>query len=153
LIQSFRFAYPEFEETYLTSDLFSFTRVIFDLFQAVIGVEGCGVSHLLATLQRPAPRWCGLSSRAPRMQIVVNFLTINVNLTQVSVPPSCVNSQFGPRFSAELNDAEGFLVCYHANVSRSLHAATRLIKELIAYKRTGLCPFFSLSRFNFLFEY
>ncbi len=70
------------------------------------------------------------------MQLIVNFVTISMEPFAVSVPGVDVNG-FAALYASRLEDAEGFLVCYHANVARSLQAATRLIKELIAVKRTG----------------
>ena len=103
--------------------------------QALIGLEGCGVSHLLSLIRHPMPRMCG-AARPNRVQLIVNFVTISLEPFAVAVPAADVNA-FGALYAARLEDAEGFLVCYHANVARSLQAATRLIKELIAVKRTG----------------
>ncbi len=81
------------------------------------------------------PRLCG-AARPNRVQLIVNFVTISMEPFAVSVPGADVNG-FAALYASRLEDAEGFLVCYHANVARSLQAATRLIKELIAIKRTG----------------
>ncbi len=92
------------------------------------------------------PRMCG-AARPSRVQLIVNFVTISIESFAVSVPAADVNG-FGALYAKRLEDAEGFLVCYHANVARSLQAATRLIKELIALKRTGVPAFFSIDVFQ-----
>jgi hypothetical protein len=93
------------------------------------------------------PRLCG-AARPNRVQLIVNFVTISMEPFAVAVPAADVNA-FGALYASRLEDAEGFLVCYHANVARSLQAATRLIKELIAVKRTGVSSIHFL--FTFLF--